>query len=201
MPKVSQEHAEQRRQEIQEAALAVFVRKGYEPTTMKDIVAASGKSFGGVYMYYASKEEIFSDLVIRRYQAMGGAIPAGETSAWEALSAFLADQEQRITAGTTGLPVVIYEFLLAARRDEGRRPFVQQRYSAVYGAVESLLRRGAESGEFRPRLPLQHIAHTVISLLDGMFLESCTSGSERVNVGAQFQVLRSTLYFLLEVNP
>ena len=38
MPKVSEEHKEQRKHQILMAAMEVFKRKGYEKATVKDIV-------------------------------------------------------------------------------------------------------------------------------------------------------------------
>jgi hypothetical protein len=44
MPKVSQEHQESRRNQIIEAAMECFSKKGFHQTTMRDIVSESGLS-------------------------------------------------------------------------------------------------------------------------------------------------------------
>ncbi|BCB78085.1 TetR family transcriptional regulator [Phytohabitans flavus] len=44
--------------EIGEAALALFVERGYEATTIDDIAAAVGMSQRSVFRYFATKEEI-----------------------------------------------------------------------------------------------------------------------------------------------
>ena len=44
--------------EIGEAALALFVERGYEATTIDDVAAAVGMSQRSVFRYFATKEEI-----------------------------------------------------------------------------------------------------------------------------------------------
>lgn len=62
-PKVTKEHKDKRQAEILEAAKTVFKRKGFELTTMKDVVEESGFSRGGVYLYFSSTEEMFRRII------------------------------------------------------------------------------------------------------------------------------------------
>lgn len=54
---------EARRQEILVAALKAFSEKGYDKTTVEDIVRISGLSKGTLYWYFTNKEAIFAGLV------------------------------------------------------------------------------------------------------------------------------------------
>jgi AcrR family transcriptional regulator len=63
MPKVTEAYLEARRQEILNAALACFTRKGFHQTTMDDICEEAGLSPGAVYRYFGSKEEIIQATV------------------------------------------------------------------------------------------------------------------------------------------
>jgi AcrR family transcriptional regulator len=58
MPKVSEQHRLDRRDEIVDAALHCFRRKGFQSTSMAEIISESGLSAGAIYGYYASKSEI-----------------------------------------------------------------------------------------------------------------------------------------------
>jgi len=58
MPKVSDEHREQRRAQIREAARACFAANGFHQTSMDDVIRASGLSAGAVYQYVRSKDEL-----------------------------------------------------------------------------------------------------------------------------------------------
>ena len=61
MPKVTEEHKEQMRRRIQDAALVCIGRKGFSAVSMADIIAESGLSAGAVYVYYRGKDDLFLD--------------------------------------------------------------------------------------------------------------------------------------------
>ncbi|HEX4444779.1 MAG TPA: TetR/AcrR family transcriptional regulator [Galbitalea sp.] len=58
MPKVTEEHRLARQDEIIAAALVAFRRKGFQATSMSEIIAESGLSAGAIYGYFASKTDI-----------------------------------------------------------------------------------------------------------------------------------------------
>ena len=58
MPKISQEHGDNRQMQILEAAWRCFYRAGLHETTMQDIIRQSDLSAGAVYLFFPSKEEI-----------------------------------------------------------------------------------------------------------------------------------------------
>lgn len=49
---------EERRSDIVEAACSLFLQKGYEAATMRDVMKALGIAKGTIYHYYRSKEEL-----------------------------------------------------------------------------------------------------------------------------------------------
>jgi AcrR family transcriptional regulator len=57
-----------RHEHILRAAAHVFARKGLMATTISDIAAAAHVSHGLAYHYFASKEEIFRQLIMRAMQ-------------------------------------------------------------------------------------------------------------------------------------
>ena len=56
---------ELRREEIQTAALSLFLEKGFAATTMENIVSRVSLSKGGVYRIYPSTAAILSDLMLK----------------------------------------------------------------------------------------------------------------------------------------
>lgn len=54
---------DERKEQILNAALRIFARKGVGSTKVSDIASAAGVSHGLVYQYFKSKEEIFETLV------------------------------------------------------------------------------------------------------------------------------------------
>jgi TetR/AcrR family transcriptional regulator, transcriptional repressor of aconitase len=72
MPKVSASHLAARREQIIEAAKALFAERGFSRTTMADVVAASGLSTGAVYHYFPSKAELVLAAVAGRDGTVDG---------------------------------------------------------------------------------------------------------------------------------
>ncbi|MCT4688461.1 TetR/AcrR family transcriptional regulator [Vallitalea sp.] len=58
MAKFQRKTREEREKEIKQAALDIFIEKGYRNTTMEDIIAETTLSKGGVYRYFSSPKEI-----------------------------------------------------------------------------------------------------------------------------------------------
>ncbi len=63
MTKYQRRTKEERKLEIREAAMELFLKKGYSATTMEAIVDGVNLSKGSVYKYYPSKEEMLLDLL------------------------------------------------------------------------------------------------------------------------------------------
>src|SRR3954452_21077933 len=59
MPKVSEEHRDQRRRQISDGARRAFARWGYEGATVPRLEEATGLSRGAIFSYYPSKLELF----------------------------------------------------------------------------------------------------------------------------------------------
>jgi AcrR family transcriptional regulator len=60
--------ARRTRERILRSALALFAKKGYEATTMRDVAREADTSLGLAYRYYASKEEFALALYLRLAQ-------------------------------------------------------------------------------------------------------------------------------------
>ena len=58
---------DERQERILDAAAAVFIRLGYDKTTMSDIAEEAGASRRTIYLYFKGKEELFEGLLYREY--------------------------------------------------------------------------------------------------------------------------------------
>jgi AcrR family transcriptional regulator len=65
VPRVTEEYRAARRDEIVEAALEAFRRKGFHATSMADIIAQSGLSAGAIYGHFKGKSEIVLEVATR----------------------------------------------------------------------------------------------------------------------------------------
>ena len=54
---------QERRTQILQCAMEVFLNNGYHKATMKEIMAATGLSKGAIYHYFSGKEQIFNAII------------------------------------------------------------------------------------------------------------------------------------------
>lgn len=80
MPYHSTARSEQRRQQMRQmlitAAHELFIRQGYEATTMQQIVRAAGTSIGNCYFYFPTKEALLHAIVDDFAHSIGQTIDA-----------------------------------------------------------------------------------------------------------------------------
>ncbi|UJF33436.1 TetR family transcriptional regulator [Paenibacillus hexagrammi] len=181
-PKISDEHKELRRQQILEAAERVFIRKGYEPATMKDFVEEAEMSRGWIYLYFQSKEEIFGALMEKFDTANAKEMneQLEETdSTWEALVALLNQQKKDLSATAESLSPTFYEYYLSGWRDSLRREQLTRRFERSIAGYTRLLQTGVDRGEFNPSLPIALVAKIIVSQLDGILSHTLAVGAEQ----------------------
>src|SRR3954471_16947623 len=95
---------EERRVAILESALSVFAQRGYHPSSIDDIAREAGVSKALIYEHFASKQELYADLIARNAreltQRIGAALVGVELESGAArlaigLEAFFAFVEER----------------------------------------------------------------------------------------------------------
>lgn len=67
MPKLAELEVERNQEKIEQAALRLFIQRGFYGTSVRDIAERAGVSLGNIYNYYPTKEDLFARLV-RRYE-------------------------------------------------------------------------------------------------------------------------------------
>ena len=145
--------AEARPDEVLDAALDLFMEKGFSATRVEDIARRAGLSKGAVYLYFPSKEAILEALVKRAI------VPIAQTAA-AALGSFSGSPRDafmmlfRLMSERLGEPRVLAVPKLIIREVGAfpdlaimyRREVIDRALPILIGVV----RRGVESGAFRP---------------------------------------------------
>lgn len=67
MPKDRPKKGETTRLAIEDAAISLFMEQGYHATSMRQIADRAELALGGIYNHFASKEEIFSGIIIDKH--------------------------------------------------------------------------------------------------------------------------------------
>jgi AcrR family transcriptional regulator len=141
-----------RPQELLEAALAVFVERGYAATRLDDVAQRAGVSKATVYLYYESKLELFKAVV--RTSLVASFDDFSKTrlehmSARDRLVLLLTAFMDRVAGSPlSGIPkLVIAE---AGNIPEMARFYHDEVILRARAIVVSALVDGAANGEFRP---------------------------------------------------
>jgi AcrR family transcriptional regulator len=66
-PEETLSKGERTRQTVLDAAYELFLGQGYSATSMRQIADKAGIALGGIYNHFASKDEIFQELVITKH--------------------------------------------------------------------------------------------------------------------------------------
>jgi AcrR family transcriptional regulator len=172
MPRVSEAHRESRREQIIAAALACFAEKGFQRTSMADIIAASGLSAGAIYLHFDSKQQI---ALAAGRRVLGRRLGELDAMPGSALIDPVSVVERLLGAMTHDLPDprVIVQLWGEAASDPEMGALVVEIFGALQGGMTKYLtawaaHRGVADPErwARDRLP------TVLSLAQGFLLQS-----------------------------
>ncbi|HUA12157.1 MAG TPA: TetR/AcrR family transcriptional regulator [Solirubrobacteraceae bacterium] len=158
-----------RRQQILDAAVRVFARRGFHACRVSDIADEAGVAHGLLYHYFSSKDEVLDTLFLERWKVMLDvirAVDAEEQPVREklyAIASFIIDSYRHdpdvmtviivdVTRaansfGQAHLPdirqafVLIGEIVAKAQADGQLKSSVEARFAALafYGVIEQLL--------------------------------------------------------------
>ena len=162
---------ELRKEEIFEAALYCFNKKGYYETSIDDIATRAGISKGGVYHHFTSKKSLFIDLFqcrVNRYFDMLKTNIKSITDPAERIQEFVAKSEEIFQKNLDVLKFSL-EFITLSTRDQEIREAVTQVYKNRVNIFAKILTEGVEAGSFK-RLDARGVAHTLYFLSMGFFL-------------------------------
>jgi AcrR family transcriptional regulator len=204
-----QRRKETRPQELLDAALTLFVEKGFAATRSEEVAHAAGVSKGTLYLYYPSKEELFKAVV---RQNLSNLIAEGQelAAAYQGPTSELLVELMNIWWQRFGnTPAAgIHKVVLSEVRNF---PELAQFYSdEVITPADRLfsgaVQRGIDRGEFRD-LPVHDVAHALMAPMIFMALHQHSFGACPVHDSLQIdptRVLQTQLEIILrglEVRP
>lgn len=121
MPKVSDAHRASRRDQILDAAVTCFLRRGIRATTMAEIIAESGLSAGAIYGYFPGKQELALAAVRREAGSRAAELEAAAGGKAIPPSRILRIVSRALAERTFGLALVVQLWGEAASDPEFRR--------------------------------------------------------------------------------
>lgn len=201
-PKVSQEHKEQRRANILEAAKHVFIEHGYERATMKHIMEAANVSRGGLYQYFSNKEDVYEAILEEALSGLSRQteqqLDKGVNSYWELLLTRIFGENGEPDDEMDPFAPSNLEFFITGRNDERRRAYGKARYEIGLSIYQSIIEKGQKSGEFSTRYESSTIARSIITFIDGLALDYAILPKDEVKIKEQSKLFIEYLRMALK---
>ena len=165
-PHPRQRRKEARPQELLDAALDLFVEKGFAATRSEEVAQRAGVSKGTLYLYYPSKEELLKEVIrhnMVNHIAQGIDIAeqfTGPTS--ELLMLVYREWWQRI--GETRASGIMKLMMMSEVRNfpEIAQFYADEVIAPTHALLSRLLNRGIERGEFRP-IDVTGVTHALVA--------------------------------------
>jgi TetR/AcrR family fatty acid metabolism transcriptional regulator len=139
-----------KRRLILEAAVRVFARRGYHASRVGDIAEEAGVAHGLLYHYFRSKEEVLETIFRETWSdllATVGEVEATGDSARDQLRQVAAILLRSWRRDPDLVRVLVREVTRSAELDRRLGDIGQ-----AFAAIERIVRRGQEDGEFREEL-------------------------------------------------
>lgn len=157
------------RERLFRAALALFAKKGYAETTVKDITEAADVGKGTFFNYFPSKEHVllgFAEMQLGKLEIVVREIRESRVP----MSKGLRGLVHRMTEAPIQNPDVVRALLQAHLSSQVVRKEMVRLQGEQRRLIGGLLRHGQERGEVRRDLPAEEIAQILRQTIFGTLL-------------------------------
>jgi AcrR family transcriptional regulator len=165
--------SEERKQQILEAAIAVFARLGFRATRMDDVAEQAGLSKGALYLYYKSKDAIIAALLqhlfAQEFKQLQVLVESESKGPVVEQLLILTRQLAAMMQWMGKLMPIAFEFYAIAGRDKAVRQFLKEYFTDYRTLLTRLIERGIAQGEFRD-IDAEATAITLTALFEGLGL-------------------------------
>jgi AcrR family transcriptional regulator len=169
-PKTYQNHRENQRERILEAAEMLFIRDGIDRVSISQIAGAARISRKTMYQYFTDRREIawaiFQKLI--EQWAPAGALPAG-ASGYQQLEQFVASVARQLETNRAHLRFIVeLDALYARETSADRMRQITGRAGAGVDWVAQTVRAGMADGSIRADADPDLVSAALLNLLSGM---------------------------------
>ena len=178
---------EDKRRQLLDAAVRVFARKGFHASRVGDIAGEAGVAHGLLYHYFESKDQVLEAVFQENWSILIARIESVEESDEPA-----ADQLRHIAAIVLRTWLHLPDVVRVVIQEFGRSPELGERIGELtlpIDAIQRVIRRGIERGEFRkdvdPVFAATVVYGSIDELLTGWVLGRLPSGEEDVAAAEQ----------------
>ena len=161
--------SEVKRELILDNAKQVFIRKGFNCVTMKDIIEECNISRGGIYLYFSAVEGIFVEVVKKhnreRLADLKNKIYTSDNFN-KLIDDFFADQKEKLLNMDKSLFVAMLEYCFR-HKNLSDKDFYTEQFFNTKDMILELLEFGVKNNEIRSN-NINHMADSILFLIEGL---------------------------------
>jgi len=163
-------------QEALNAAMSEFWERGYEATSMEDLLNAMGLTKGSLYKAFGDKHNLFllslQGYLDRLFETMKEAVESSGDPE-ESLSTLMGLVENLCCKQVTPKGCFAVNTVVElSQRDEKASEILKRHLVRVEKLLAKLIRRGQQSGAFRSDISAEHLAEALFVYIFGMLAQS-----------------------------
>ncbi|HWI65259.1 MAG TPA: TetR/AcrR family transcriptional regulator [Symbiobacteriaceae bacterium] len=139
-----------RKEDVVAAAVALFSRKGYHGTTVRDIALESGMLSGSLYAHIESKEDLLYEIVLgaaERFMAAVGVALDSRQPAAAKLRGAMKGHLRVMAESREAAAIFMHEWKALSPE---RRAVIAEKRRNYEGAFAAIIAEGVAVGDFRP---------------------------------------------------
>ncbi|HLF91099.1 MAG TPA: TetR/AcrR family transcriptional regulator [Anaerolineales bacterium] len=182
---------ERTRADIVLAAHDLIIQNGYHGTSMRQIAKQAGIALGGIYNHFASKEDIFREVVLT-YHPYHEIMPILANAQYDSIEELLCHAAHLIDDTLNTRPDVLN--LMFIEMVEFRSKHIPDLLERVFPIVTQILQRFTEAGDNLRPIPMPMLMRTFISVLFGYFISKNALGE---NISLEFR--ENALDYFLDI--
>lgn len=184
-------HKAEVRERIIQAAIESFGQTGFDRTKMDDVAKRLGLSKGTIYLYFKSKEELFTGICQHNMN---------ENMKNQALFTrkenIASDAEQiydTIRKNERDMDKVMLEMVVESTRNPRLKKIMHEQHMMIHRHVVEEVRSKVESGFIRRDVDVDSLATALVALYDGLAINRMLGMSEQANKKAWIVAVQALL--------
>jgi AcrR family transcriptional regulator len=184
-------HKAEVRERIIQAAIESFGQTGFDRTKMDDIAKRLGLSKGTIYLYFKSKEELFTAICQHNMN---------ENMKNQALFTkkenIASDAEQiydTIRKNERDMDKVMMEMVVESTRNPRLKKIMHEQHTMIHKHVVEEVRSKVKSGFIRHDVDIDSLATALVALYDGLAINRMLGMNEQANKKAWVVAVQALL--------
>ncbi len=164
---------ERTRADIIEAAHDLFIQHGFHGTSMRQIATQANLALGGIYNHFASKEDIFREVVLT-YHPYHEILPIIANTEYETIADLLHNAATLIDTTLSARPDIFN--LMFIEMVEFKSQHLPELFERVFPIVQKILFRFMDAGDVTRAIPIPILMRTFFGTILGYFVTKTVLG-------------------------